>query len=96
MVVLNAALHVLQFIQHGKHVDELAQREQVRLRHKVLPPLSVTQAFHLTAKALYGFPLQGFCTDLMNGPFPQRTFSSHWGQIYLEVHEFHELGHFRL
>lgn len=31
MVVLNAALHVLQFIQHGKHVDEFAQREQVRL-----------------------------------------------------------------
>lgn len=60
MVILNAALHVLQFIQHGKHVDEFAQREQVGLRHKVLSPLSMTEALHLTAEALYCFPLQRY------------------------------------
>lgn len=31
MVVLNTALHVLQFVQHSKHVDEFAQCEQVGL-----------------------------------------------------------------
>lgn len=58
MVVLDAALHVLQLVQHSKHVDELAQGEQVGLRHKVLPPLSVAQALDLAAEAFYGFSLQ--------------------------------------
>lgn len=58
MVVLDAALHVLQLVQHRKHVDELAQSEQVGLRHKVLPPLSVAQALDLAAEAFYGFSLQ--------------------------------------
>jgi len=57
VVVLDAALHVLQLVQHREHVDELAQREQVGLGHKVLPPLGVTQALHLAAEALDGFPL---------------------------------------
>lgn len=58
MVVLDAALHVLQLVQHRKHVDELAQSEQVGLGHKVLPPLSVAQALDLAAEAFYGFSLQ--------------------------------------
>lgn len=58
MVVLDAALHVLQLVQHCKHVDELAQGEQVGLGHKVLPPLGVAQALDLAAEAFYGFPLQ--------------------------------------
>lgn len=58
MVVLDAALHVLQLVQHRKHVDELAQGEQVGLGHKVLPPLGVAQALDLAAEALYGFSLQ--------------------------------------
>lgn len=57
VIVLDAALHVLEFVQHRKHVDEFAQREQVGLRHKVLPPLSVAQTLHLATEALYGFPL---------------------------------------
>lgn len=58
MVVLDAALHVLQLVQHRKHVYELAQGEQVGLRHKVLPPLSMAQALDLAAEAFYGFSLQ--------------------------------------
>lgn len=74
MVVLHAALHVLQFVEHGKHVDEFAQREQVGLWHKVLSPLSVTKALHLAAEALYGFPLQRYCKEWRNGPFSCKTF----------------------
>jgi len=58
VVVLDAALHVLQLVQHGEHVDELAQCQQVRLRHKVLAPLGVTEAFHLAAESLDGLPLR--------------------------------------
>ena len=57
MVILDAALHVLEFIQHCEHVDELAQREQVGLRHKVLPPLSVAETLHLATEPLNGLPL---------------------------------------
>ena len=57
MIILDATLHVLQFIQHRKHVDELAQSEQVSLGHKVLPSLSVAQTLHFTTETLYGFPL---------------------------------------
>lgn len=58
VIVLNATLHVLQFVQHCKHVNKFAQREQVGLRHKVLPSLSVTQTLYFTTETLYGFPLQ--------------------------------------
>lgn len=43
VVVLDAAFHVLQLIQHSEHVDELSEGKQVRLRDKVLPALSVTE-----------------------------------------------------
>lgn len=59
VIVFDAALHVLQLIQDSKHVDELAQSEEISLRHKVLPPLSVAQALHLTAEPLDGLALQG-------------------------------------
>lgn len=58
MVVLDAALHVLQLVQHRKHVDELAQSKQVGFGHKVLPSLSVAQALDLAAEAFDGFSLQ--------------------------------------
>lgn len=58
VIVLNAALHVLQFVQHCKHVNEFAQSEQVGLGHKVLPSLGMTQTLHFTTETLYGFPLQ--------------------------------------
>lgn len=57
VVVLDAALHVLQLVQHGKHVDELSQGEQVGLGYKVLPALGVTQATHLTTKTIDGSTL---------------------------------------
>lgn len=52
MVILDTALHVLEFIQNGKHVDEFAQGKQVRLGYKVFPALSVTQTLYLTTKTL--------------------------------------------
>lgn len=52
VVILDTALHVLEFIQNCKHVDEFAQGKQVSLRHKVFPAFSVTQTLHLTAKTL--------------------------------------------
>lgn len=57
VIILNATLHVLQLVQHCKHVDKFAQSEQVGLRHKVLPSLSVTQTLHFTTETFYGFPL---------------------------------------
>lgn len=54
VVVLDAALHVLELVQHGEHVDELAQRQQVRLRDKVLPALGVAQSPHLAAETVDG------------------------------------------
>lgn len=58
MVVLHAAFHVLQLIQHGEHVDELAEGQQVRLGHKVFPALCVTQAADFPAKAVDGRALK--------------------------------------
>lgn len=58
VVILHAALHVLQLIQHSKHVDELAQGDQVGLRNKVLPSLRVAQAPHLPTETLDGIPLR--------------------------------------
>lgn len=65
MIVLNAALHVLQFVQHSKHVDELSQGEQVRLGYKVLPALGVTQAPHLTTETIDRSAL-GKLTDIVH------------------------------
>lgn len=59
MVIFDTALHVLQLIQDSKHVDELAQGEEVGLRDKVLPALRVAQALHLTAEPLDSLALEG-------------------------------------
>lgn len=58
MVVLDAALHVLQLVQDGEHVDELAQRQEVGLGDEVLPPLGMAQPLHLAAEPLDGLALQ--------------------------------------
>lgn len=58
MVVLDAALHILQLVQDSEHVDELAQGQEVGLGDKVLPPLGVAQPLHLAAEPLDGFALQ--------------------------------------
>lgn len=52
MVILDTALHVLEFVQNSEHVDEFAQGKQVSLGHKVFPALSVAQTLHLTTKTL--------------------------------------------
>lgn len=57
MVVLDAALHILQLVQNCKHVDELAEGQEVGLGDKVLPPLRVAQPLHLAAEALDGLAL---------------------------------------
>lgn len=57
VIILDATLHVLQFVQHCKHVDEFAQSEQVGLGHKVLPSLSVAQTLHFTTESFDGFAL---------------------------------------
>lgn len=59
MVIFDTALHVLQLIQDSKHVNELPQREEIGLGDKVLPPLSVAQALHLTAEPLDSLALEG-------------------------------------
>lgn len=58
MVIFDTALHVLQLIQDSKHVDELAQGEEIGLGDEVLPPLSMTQALHLTAEPLNSLALE--------------------------------------
>lgn len=73
MVIFDAALHVLQLIQDGKHVNELAQREEIGLRDKVLPPLSMAQALHLAAEPLDSFALEGSGT----GSSQQQLMCSH-------------------
>jgi len=57
VIIFDTALHVLKFIQHRKHVDELPQREQIGFRHKVFPPLSVTKTPHFPTEAIYRCPL---------------------------------------
>lgn len=59
MVIFDTALHVLQLIQDSKHVDKLAQGEEIGLRDEVLPPLSVAQALHLAAEPLDSLALEG-------------------------------------
>lgn len=58
MVVLDAALHILQLVQDGEHVDELAQGQEVGLGDEVLPALGVAQPLDLTAEPLDGLALQ--------------------------------------
>lgn len=58
MIILDTALHILQLIQDSKHIDELAQGQEVGLRDKVLPPLGMAQPLHLTAEPLDGLALQ--------------------------------------
>lgn len=53
MVIFHTALHVLKLVQHGKHVDELPQREKVGLRHEVLPTLGVTESTHFPTETIY-------------------------------------------
>lgn len=57
VVIFHAALHVLQLVQHGEHVDELAQGEQVSLGYEVLPALGVAQTPHLAAESIDSCPL---------------------------------------
>lgn len=58
MVVFDAAFHVLQLVEHSKHVDELPQSQQIGLGDKVLPALRVTQAPDFSAEAVDGCALQ--------------------------------------
>lgn len=58
MVVLDAAFHVLQLIQHSEHVDELSEGKQVRLRDKVLSALSVTETTDLPAETVNSCALE--------------------------------------
>lgn len=58
MVVLHAAFHVLQFIQHSEHVNELSEGKQVRFRDKVLSALSVTEATDLPTETVNSCALE--------------------------------------
>lgn len=58
VIILDATFHVLQFVQHCKHVNEFAQSEQVGLRHKVFPSFGVAQTLHFTTEPFYSFPLR--------------------------------------
>lgn len=58
VVVFDAAFHVLQLVQHGKHVDKLPEGQQVRLGDKVLPALGVTQTADLAAETIDGCALR--------------------------------------
>lgn len=75
MIVFDATLHVLQLIQDSEHVDELAQSEEIGLRHKVLPPLSVAQALHLAAEPLDGLALRGTGSGTTTATPPPTTSS---------------------
>lgn len=58
VVILDAALHVLQFVQHGEHVDEFPESEQVRLRDEVLSAFCVAQTTDLSTEAVNGSALE--------------------------------------
>ena len=60
VVVLHARLHVLELVEHGEHVDELAEREQVGFAHELALLLRMTQSPHLRAKRVNRFILS-FC-----------------------------------
>lgn len=58
VIIFDAAFHVLQLIQHSKHVDELPQSQQVCLGDKVFPALCVTQTTDLSAETVNCHALQ--------------------------------------
>lgn len=58
VVIFDTALHVLQLIQHGKHVNEFPQRQEIGLGDKILPSLRMAQALHLAAEPLDGLTLE--------------------------------------
>lgn len=70
MVIFDTALHVLQLIQDSKHVDELAQGEEIGLRDKVLSSLSMAQALHLAAEPLDSLALEGSGTGSAHAHHP--------------------------
>ena len=59
VVVFDARLHVLQLIEHGEHVDELAEREQVGLGDEILAFLLMAEPLHLGREAVDSLPLRG-------------------------------------
>lgn len=86
MVILDTALHVLEFIQNSKHVDEFAQGKKVSLRHKVFPALSMTQTLYLTAKTLNCLTLkQGNINDLSYHSAPHEISLTRGFYILLEM-----------
>lgn len=58
IIILDRTLHILELVQHGEHVDELAQGQQICLGDEIATFLRVAQAADLTAETLYGFPLK--------------------------------------
>lgn len=58
VVIFDAAFHVLQLIEHSKHVDELPQSQQICLRDKVLPALCVAQTTDFPTETVDRCPLQ--------------------------------------
>lgn len=58
VIIFDAAFHVLQLIEHSKHVDELPQSQQICLRDKVLPALRVTQTTDFPTETIDCCPLQ--------------------------------------
>lgn len=58
VVVLDTRLHVLQFVEHCEHVDELAKRQEVSLRNEIFTLLGVTQSLDFQRKGFDGFFLK--------------------------------------
>ena len=54
---LGSSLPVWRVSCEDKHVDELAQGQEVGLGDEVLPPLGMAQSLHLTAEPLDSFAL---------------------------------------
>ena len=68
VVVLDGGLHVLQLVEHGKHVEHLAQREQIGLTHELrltAPLPRVAQAPRLFCKALDSAFLQAHSENVL-------------------------------
>lgn len=66
VVVLDAAFHVLQLVQHRKHVDEFPEGQQVRLGDEVFSALGVTQTTDFSTETVDCCTLEerddlGFC-----------------------------------
>lgn len=58
-VIVERGLHVLQGVENSKHVNELGQPHQVRVRHKVFPSVLVGQLLYFNAKDSNSFLLEG-------------------------------------